>query len=470
MFRTKHRQHWDSVAQYHERMHKPGRHYHRPLDEIFQFLVPQGQRVLEIGCGQGDLLAAMKPSLGVGVDISAEMLRRAAQRHPQLRFIQADGHELALEQKFDFIILSDLVDDLWDVQLLFRKLSALTTPSSRLIINSASRLWQLPLTIARKMRWAEPRLTQSWLTPPDIINLLHVEGFEVIRHWQEIICPLPLPILAAPANRYLARLWFFRHLALTNFVLARPGGVQVNEEPEPSVSVIVPARNESGNIKALLARIPQMGSRTEVIFVEGHSKDGTYETIQQAIARETKVDARLFRQTGVGKGDAVRLGFERSSGDMVMILDADMSVPPEDLTRFYEALRSRRGEFINGSRLVYPMEEQAMRPLNFLGNKVFSLIFSWLLGQPIKDTLCGTKALWKRDYDLIAANRSYFGDFDPFGDFDLLLGAAKLNLKIVEVPIRYRRRVYGTTNIQRWKHGWLLLRMSFFAAAKLKFH
>jgi glycosyltransferase involved in cell wall biosynthesis len=177
----------------------------------------------------------------------------------------------------------------------------------------------------------------------------------------------------------------------------------------------------------------------------------------------------LLQQTGVGKGDAVRRGFAIASGDMLMILDADMTVPPEDLPRFYEVLRSAKGDFANGVRLVYPMEDQAMRYLNMVGNKFFSLAFSWLLGQPIKDTLCGTKVLWKVDYDLIVANRSYLGDFDPFGDFDLLFGAAKLNHKIVDLPIRYRERKYGTTNIQRWKHGWLLLRMVLFAARRIKF-
>src|SRR5262245_30925841 len=178
---------------------------------------------------------------------------------------------------------------------------------------------------------------------------------------------------------------------------------------------------------------------------------------------------KLLRQTGVGKGDAVRLGFTQASGDILMILDADLTVPPEDLPRFYEVLRSGKGEFANGVRLIYPMEKQAMRFLNLVGNKFFSLVFSWLLGQSIKDTLCGTKVLWKVDYERIAAHRAYFGDFDPFGDFDLLFGAVKLNLKITDLPIRYRERTYGTTNIERWKHGSLLLKMVIFAARRIKF-
>jgi glycosyltransferase involved in cell wall biosynthesis len=235
------------------------------------------------------------------------------------------------------------------------------------------------------------------------------------------------------------------------------------------VSVIVPTRNEAGNIPQIFARIPEMGRGTELIFVEGHSRDDTYTVIENEMARQSDRQCKLFRQTGIGKGDAVRSGFAHASGDVLMILDADLTVPPEDLPRFYEALHSGKGEFVNGVRLVYPMEEYAMRFLNLIGNKFFSLAFSWLLGQPVKDTLCGTKGLWKADYEKIAANRAYFGDFDPFGDFDLLFGAAKLNLKIVDLPIRYRQRTYGTTNIQRWKHGWLLLKMIGFAAWRIKF-
>jgi glycosyltransferase involved in cell wall biosynthesis len=235
------------------------------------------------------------------------------------------------------------------------------------------------------------------------------------------------------------------------------------------VSVIIPARNEAGNIAQLFARTPEMGAGTELVFVEGHSCDDTYAVIEQEIASHPERKTQLHRQAGIGKGDAVRLGFAKAKGDILMILDADMTVPPEDLPRFYEALHAGRGEFINGVRLVYPMEDEAMRFFNFLGNKFFSIAFSWLLGQPVKDTLCGTKVLWKHDYTLISENRNYFGEFDPFGDYDLIFGAAKLGLKIVDLPIRYRARTYGSTNIQRWSHGWLLLRMVMFAARRIKF-
>ena len=115
------------------------------------------------------------------------------------------------------------------------------------------------------------------------------------------------------------------------------------------------------------------------------------------------------------------------------------------------------------------MEEKAMRFLNLLGNKFFSLMFSWLLDQRFKDTLCGTKVLFKSDYEQLKKGRKFFGEFDPFGDFDLIFGASKLNLKLVEIPIRYKERTYGMTNIRRFRHGLLLFKMCFFAFKKIKF-
>ena len=456
---------WDGNAVKRDTWKGMGGWYHKRVTEYFKFLVNPKQRILEIGCGLGDLLASLDPSRGVGVDFSAEAVTRAEKRHPHLEFHQLDAHDLSsLEGEFDIIIFSDAINDLWDVQRALEQVRRFCVPRTRLILNFYSHLWQIPLSIAQSLNLATPILAQNWLTVPDVNNLLNLAGFETIRNSNEILFPLPL---GGFANRYLARLWPLREFALSNFLIARPAPKPV--ENTPSVSVVVAARNEEGNVKNIFERVPLMGSKTELIFVEGHSRDKTYETIEKEMPLHPRTSNLLFRQPGIGKADAIRLGFEKASGDILMILDADLTVPPEDLPRFYEAIASGRGEFINGVRLVYPMEKEAMRTLNFIGNKFFSMAFSWLLGQSVKDTLCGTKVMWRKDYEAIAANRAYFGDFDPFGDFDLIFGAAKLNLKIVDLPIRYRERTYGATNISRWKHGVLLLRMVSFAARRIKF-
>jgi ubiquinone/menaquinone biosynthesis C-methylase UbiE len=462
--------HWDTVAKKMDTWKGMGVYYHKRIIDIYTFLVSPGQKVLEIGCAQGDLLAALQPSEGVGLDFSAEMLKRATQKYPKLQFIKADAHDLReLGGPFDVIILSDLVNDLWDVQTVFEQLKNLVTPRTRIIINTYSRLWEQPLRWAERFGLSQSKLQQNWLTVEDITNLLYLASMEVISHWEEIIWPLPTPLLGTIFNRFIVKIKPFNVLALTNFIIARPTMVVNPDDPEPLVSVVIPARNEAGNIPQVVARVPEMGRGTELVFVEGHSNDNTYEVIESEIARNPERKCKLFRQAGKGKGDAVRFGFGKAEGEICMILDADLTVPPEDLPRFYEALRLGKGEFVNGVRLVYPMDENAMRFFNLVGNKFFSMAFSWLLGQSIKDTLCGTKVLWKADYEKLSNNRAYFGNFDPFGDFDLLFGAAKLKLKIIDLPIRYRERVYGTTNIQRWKHGQLLLKMVIFAARRIKF-
>jgi ubiquinone/menaquinone biosynthesis C-methylase UbiE len=456
--------HWDSIAQKRDSWKGMGKWYHCRLAELYHFYIPKDASVLELGCADGRLLASLKPKRGVGVDFSEEMIQRAKKNHPEFEFIHADTHDLSsINETFDIIILSDLINDLWDVQRVFEQIKRLCTPRTRIIINFYSRLWQLTLGTAQSLNLATTNLYQNWLTRDDVNSLLNLAGFETIRTSHEVLWPLPL---GGFANRFLVRLWPFNQLALSNFMVARP---MPERAEEPKVSVVIAARNESGNIKSIFERTPKMGRETEIVFVEGHSKDDTFAAIEREIASHPSTPSLLLKQPGIGKADAIRAGFDAATGDILMILDADLTVPPEDLPRFYEAIVSGKGEFINGVRLVYPMEKEAMQTLNFFGNKFFSMAFSWLLGQPVKDTLCGTKVLYKKDYELIAANRSYFGDFDPFGDFDLIFGAAKLNLKIVDLPIRYRERTYGSTNISRWKHGVLLFRMVAFAARRIKF-
>ena len=426
--------HWNYIAKKLETWSGLGGYYQDRLIQIYQYLIGSEKTVLEIGCGFGDLLAGLKPSYGVGIDFSPVMIQNAIKLHPDLTFYVADAHDCDLPVKFDYVILSDLINDLWDVQAVLRNIRKFCTPRTRIVINTYSRLWEFPLSIVGKLNLAKPNLYQNWLTIGDVANLLYLEEFGTIRTWQEVLWPIRTPIIDGFFNRFLVKIFPFRHFALTNFVIARPDFISQNHSNPPAVSVIVPACNEEGNIRQIFERVPEMGDHTEIVFVEGNSKDHTYEEIKKFQDVYKSRETQLLKQSGVGKGDAVRLGFSQAKGDILMILDADLTVPPERLPDFYQVISSGKGEFVNGVRLVYPFENEAMQFYNLLGNKFFGLVFSWLLGQPIKDTLCGTKVLWKSDYEDIEKNRSYFGDFDPFGDFDLLFGASKLSLKIVDLP------------------------------------
>ncbi|PWU00312.1 MAG: glycosyl transferase [Terriglobia bacterium] len=444
------------------------RGYHANIQRLACFYCQPQCRILEVGCGTGDLLAALDPSVGVGIDISGEMVRIAKANHPGLTFHHMAAEEIDLgDQKFDYIVLSDLAGFLFDIKLVFQRLRNYCHSGTRLVIHSYSRAWQPILIMAEKLRLKYPQPLLNWTTTEDIVNLLYLAGYESVATNKHIMLPLRMPVISWLCNRYLAHLPVLRHLCLTNWIVARSLGLPAPEQP--SVSVICPCRNEAGNIEQVARRLPSLGSRTELIFVEGHSTDNTLAECRRVQSQFPDRNIRVLAQQGRGKRDAVELGFSQASGDIFMILDADLSVNPEDLEQFYEAVASGKGDLVNGCRLVYAMDPKAMRFLNLLGNKFFALLLSRFLGQLVKDTLCGTKVLSRENYERIQRSRSYFGDFDPFGDFDLLFGAAKLNLKIVEIPVRYRQRMYGTTNINRFRDGFLLLRMCRVAANKLYF-
>jgi len=443
--------------------------YHRAISSLCSFYIPASARVLEIGSGTGDLLAATQPRRGLGIDISPEMVRLATSKHPDLEFrcMAAESLDCGGE-KFDYIILSDLVGFLYDIRLVFERLRSACHAQTRIIIHWYSLLWQPILALAERTGMKYPLPILNWTTKEDLANLLYLADFEVLRSRPHILLPKHVPLLTPFVNRFLTPLPLIRQFALTNWVVARPMRLTENR-PVPTVSVICPCRNEAGNIQQIVERLPNIGSHTELIFVEGHSKDNTLDECRRVAASTPQKDIKVLVQEGRGKGDAVRLGFAKATGDILMILDADISVAPEDLVDFYDALVSGKGDFINGCRLVYSMDSRAMRFLNLWGNKFFALLLSKLMGQPVKDSLCGTKVLWRKAYLDIAAGRTYFGALDPFGDFDLLFGAAKLNMKIIDIPVRYRERTYGSTNINRFADGSLLMRMCNKAAAKLFF-
>jgi SAM-dependent methyltransferase len=445
---------------------KRNRFYHKTLAKNFRLIIPEGSTVIELGCGTGDLLNAVKPGFGLGIDFSEQMIRIAREKYPGLQFECADALVFKTDIKFDYVIMSDLLSSLWDVQQVIRNLSGFIHPRTKIIISSYNYVWEPVLRLGEILRIKARQPLQSWLTVKDIQGLLHLEGFEVVRVDRKLWIPKYIPILNWIFNTFLANLPGLNSLGLVQFITARP---VLRPEQDYSVTIVVPARNEMGNIENAILRTPDFGTHQEFIFIEGNSKDNTWEEMVRVKEAYPDKDIRLMKQTGKGKGNAVREAFEAATGDILMILDADLTTPPEDMPKFYHALASNRGEFINGCRLVYPMEKEAMRFLNYLANKFFGWFFSYLLGQRLKDTLCGTKVLFRKDYELIKANRAYFGDFDPFGDFDLLFGAAKLNLKITEVIVRYRDRQYGSTQISRFRHGMLLIRMSLFAARKIKF-
>ena len=457
------------------RRQNPG--YHEEVDRLFRFLVPEGVRVCELGCGTGRLIAAVKPSYGLGIDIDSNVIE-AAQKifsdRPELEFTTGDVQNFDYSEyaPFDYVIASDLTGSIRDVQSVFSHLHGACTPETRFIVKFHSNLWRPILIFATIIGRSKRDNIENWLSMNDIKHFLGLSDFEVITAGGRTLLPMDIPVITSVFNRFLAKMPLINVADLNWYVVARPvpKTLKARGEDVPSVSIVIPTRNERGNIEDIFTRTPKMGKWTELLFVDGGSDDGTVQAVEHGIEKHGHEWKRivLLQQTGKGKAQAVRQAFDQCKGDILMILDSDLTVPPEELPRFYEAITSRRGEFINGSRLIYPMENEAMQFSNMVANHCFALLFTWLLGQPIKDTLCGTKVLWRKDYERIAANRKYFGVSDPFGDFDLLFGASKLNLKLIDLPVHYRQRTYGEIKIKRWLHGILLLRACAKAFLKLK--
>jgi SAM-dependent methyltransferase len=460
----------DASAPQRQKWLERGAFFHAEDLLYLKFLIGEGARVLELGCGTGELLAALKPSYGVGVDFSAGMIAQARKAHPDLTFLLGDIEDGSFVRElpgpFDVILVVDTLGALDDCQGMFEDLHGLCTRETRLIIGYFSHLWYPALKSAEAAGLKMPQPPQNILSPADVCSLVALADFEAVKSERRLLLPVRLFGLGRLVNRFLAPLPLVSSLCLRHYTVCR--SLRQRGADVRSATIVVPARNERGNIEAAVQRIPRFMQDLEIIFVEGHSQDGTWGEIERVIAAYPHYDIKALKQPGKGKGDAVFAAFEVARGDVLIILDADLTVPPEQMPKFWEAIRSGKGEFVNGSRLVYPLEVEAMRFLNLVANKIFSFLFTWLLSQRFTDTLCGTKAMRRSDYARLKAVRGYFGNFDPFGDFELIFGASKLGLKAVEIPIRYASRTYGETQISRFRHGFMLLRMVVFAFMRIK--
>jgi len=441
-------------------------YFHDDLEKLASSLIPPEVSLIEFESQGGELLSKLPNKEKLGVSSKPELLKHSQKHYKKIKFLDYASLQ-KLNKKFDYILLTHTLNDSEDVQKLVSSLNKLSLYNSRVIAVYFNFLWKPIFDVAEKLGLRLPQNKESsWLSEADINNFFYLEGFEKIKSGKRFIMPYKIALISDFINKVVSQIPLINIVCLTNYAIYKP----IQFRNDYSVSIIIPARNEAGHMRGVLKKIPKIGKSTEIIFVEGNSSDDTYQVIKDEIANyKGSLKLKLLKQKGKGKGDAVRLGFSYAKNDLLMILDADLTVDPKELIKFYEAAANGKGDLIMGSRLIYPMEKQAMRVLNYLGNKFFSIAFSYLLDQRIKDTLCGTKVLLKSNYEKIASNRIFFGDFDPFGDYDLIFGASKLNLKIVEIPIRYKERVYGKTNISRFTHGFLLLKMVVFAAKKIKF-
>jgi Glycosyl transferase family 2/Methyltransferase domain len=461
------RQHQSVFAKTRAGWIRRNKYYYQCLKRLLQHLVEPGKRVLNIRCQTGFLLDALQPSYGVGVEISPEMIAIASAAHPQFSYYESFPEDFEPAEKFDYVLLCDS-GDIADVQKTLMRIQAACDRHTRLLIYSYNHLWEPLVTLAQRLRMKIPQTEQNWLSEKDLIGMLTLSGYEWLRTDRTALLPKYVPLLSAFLNRVVAKLPLFGRLCMIEVLVARliPKPIDVSDV---SVSVVVPCKNERDNIENAVARTPQLGRLTEIIFCDDKSTDGTMNEIVRMQELHPERQIRAVEGPGICKSKNVWTGFENATGDILVILDADLTVMPEELPYFIQAITRGTAEFVNGSRLVYPVPKAAMKGANMAGNKVFSAIFSYLLGQRIKDTLCGTKVLWRSDWERIRPMIDSWGTLDRWGDYELLFGAAKLNLRILDQPVHYQERIFGATKMTKvFRNGLIMLLMCVHGFRKLK--
>ncbi len=465
------REHYNSFAIKRQKWLNLNKYYHKSILKYYKTIIPKNSSILELGCSTGELIGNLSPSDGVGVDISDEMVKIAKEKYPTIKFLSEDIEDFFINKKFEYILISGTLGSVDNIQELFQKISDFATPDTRIIINFYNPLWNPIIRFGEKFGLKMPEIIKNWLSIDDIQNFLYISGYQVISKKFLLLFPKYIPVISLIFNNLIGKLPIMKRFSLSNIVVAR-----LNVQPEnPELlksSIVITCRDEEGNIEDLVKRIPEMGKNTEIIFVEGHSKDNTVGKITEMIEKYPEKDIKLLKQKGIGQGDAFRYGFDKAEGDLVIWLEADLTTPPEEIILFWQAYISGIGEYINGSRFIYKMEKSAMPIFNFIGNRFFGFLFTIILKQRFTDTLCGFKAISKSNYLKIRKQIEYFGDFDPFGDFELIFGAIKNNLKVAEIPVHYQPRQYGESKAYGYsfssfiKHGLLLFRMTWIAFKK----
>ena len=451
------REHFDSIAGKYDRYKRRNRYYHDAIHRFCKILIPCGERVLEIGCATGDLLHQVKPSEGIGIDLSPEMIEVARGKYPGLKFAVRDADSAPVEKEMDYVIMSNLLDYLPDIWVVLENAKAVLKEDGKLVITTINPVWEPIFRLGQKLNLRTPDTVRNFVTNKDIINLLELHDFEILKEGLQVFIPFYIPLLSAGINFMVQELPGLRQLCIMQYIVAKPKRAR-----KPlSCSVIIPCYNESDNIQDCLRRIPRMGSFTEVIVVDDGSTDPTAALVNAELNPDVTIRLISYKPNR-GKGHAVRMGFDQAVGDVLMILDADMAVMPEELPRFLKIMEDGVADFVNGTRVIYPMEAKSMPVLNYFGNKCFSIILSWIMRLRVSDTLCGTKAIFRKDYKKILLQDS------SWGDFDLLFGAARLCLRIRELPVHYKVRKAGESKMKAFQHGWILLQVCCKGFAELR--
>ena len=434
-------------------------YYHNLLRQIFKKYIPEGSKVLQIGYGLGDALAALYPQKAMSIDEDEELIDISKRRFPSIQFIKAKPEEVIVKGKYDYVIIPNSVAHFYDIQTVLEKTLKVLSKNSKVVMTATNPRWEQIFYILEKLKLKRPEDSRNWLRLADLRNIFEISGYDVEESGYSILIPAHIPFFSNLVNNFIKGSGFLAQFCVEEYIVARKA--KLRRKKNLSCTVLIPCYNEEENIKQAIATVPKMGTKTEILVVDDGSSDKTAQVVKRVMKKNKNLKLISYKPNQ-GKGYAVKKGFDAVVTDTMMIQDADMTVPPEELPRFFNLIAEGKADFVNGTRMIYPMEEEAMRQLNLVGNLIFSWIFSWLLGQKVTDTLCGTKALFKRDYKKIKMGG------ESWGDFDLLFGASENKLKIVDLPVHYKKRVAGKSKMKAFKHGLVLAKMCIVGLWRLK--
>lgn len=377
-----------------------------------------------------------------------------------LDFLNVDTNEdlnkiLINNTKYDCIVLSDMFEVNDDILGLLKLLKKNLNNDGTILLTSITPIWDGVLSILEMLNLKNKSKKRSYIHLNKLSAVLDTINFQITGKRTRQYFPFKLFYFGNIINNFLEIILYFFNFGIRSYFTIK----EIEDTAEKDVlskTIIVPAKNEEGNLNELINRIPYLGNNVEVIISCGISNDNTL-----GMAKSLKSDnfiIKVIEQTSKGKANAVWEACEQSSNDLIAILDADLSVDPEELSSFFELIETKKCDFVNGTRLIYSMEKGSMRFINNFGNRLFQYVVSKIIRLPLTDSLCGTKVFKKNLYEKIKKWQSVVKIKDPFGDFDLLFAAAYSSQKIVEYPIHYRARKYGTTQIRRFKDGFKLIK------------
>lgn len=407
-------------------------YYHNQLKQIFKDVIKENSKVLQIGYGLGDILAALYPKKGVSFDDDKDILAISRRRYPIFKFTDFNFNKNKVNDKFDYVIYPNSLEHFDDIQTVFENVYPALSRSSKVVVASVNPRWEQIFYILEKLKLKRPESSRNWLRIENIKNLLEVSGYKVIDSGFRIILPVSIPLISGIINKVIRNIKILSRFCVEQFVVAQKETFSINNNL--SCSVVIPTYNQAELLEYCIESIPNVGKKMQIVVVDDASSDRT-EQVMKSLSKKHHNIKYIRNERPQGEEKSLKIGIESVDLDIILTYDAKMSIPSSELVRFYNVLASKRADFVSGMRFIYPLEGQRLRQLTIIGNIIFSYLYSLFLNQRVFDPLCSIKGFYKKNYSKIKISNNNTL-------LDLLIKAAENKAKILEIPVHYSLESY----------------------------